>query len=57
MFIFATKRSDVRKKPSFYPKNIGTGQPPDLLTTYVFLWTAPNQLSANLKFKSAYPAL
>jgi len=26
------------------------GNPLDLLTAYVILWTAPNQLSANLKF-------
>jgi len=32
------------------------GNPPDLLTAYVFLWTAPNQLSANLKCESADPS-
>jgi len=28
-----------------------------MVTAYVILWTAPNQLSANLKFESADPAL
>jgi len=33
------------------------GYPLNLLTVYIFLWTAPNPLLDNIKFESADPAL
>jgi len=54
---FATKSAEVLIWTTTVRKISTLGNPLDLLTAYVFLWTAPNanQLSTSLKF--ADPAL
>jgi len=45
MLVFATKSADVRISINPCRKILSLGNPFDLLTAYVFLWTDPNQLS------------